>query len=160
VSANTRTTRTLHLVDIENLAGTAYPTSSQVVETMQAYVAAASVSERDHVVMACSPMAARWVGWARPEGSRLVVRQGKDGADLALLEELAEYRHVAARYGRVVIGSGDWIFAEAAACLAAICEVQVVSAAGALSKQLLLAVGHKAITIEADTSMLYGGVVA
>ncbi|KAA9374845.1 hypothetical protein F5972_30040 [Microbispora cellulosiformans] len=158
--ANGGQARALHVVDIENLVGAAYPTAAQAEQAMQAYAAVALVADRDHMIVGCSPMAARWVGWARPAGSRLVVRHGKDGADLALLEELSDREHIAARYGRVVIGSGDGIFAESAAYLAASCEVQVVFGAGALSRKLLMAVGHRVAAIEIGASALNGGVVA
>jgi hypothetical protein len=67
------------------------------------------------------------------------VRSGPNGADLALLEVL-EREEVEGRSSRVVIGSGDGIFAEAAARLqAGGVDVTVVTRAQSLSRRLRLA---------------------
>ena len=79
-----------------------------------------------------------WFHWDRP--ARRLVGSGPDGADLKLLEVLAN-ESVSERYKTVVIGSGDGIFAEPAAKLAAQ-GVQVIALCGTghLSKRLKLAV--------------------
>ena len=79
-----------------------------------------------------------WFHWGRP--ARRLVGSGPDGADLKLLEVLAN-ESVSERYKTVVIGSGDGIFAEPAAKLAAQ-GVQVIALCGTghLSKKLELAV--------------------
>ena len=43
-------------------------------------------------------------------GTKVLAGHGRDGADKALLE-FADVRHIATRYDRVVVGSGDHIFA-------------------------------------------------
>ena len=64
---------------------------------------------------------------------------GLDGADLALLDEVAEIE-LLRRFDRVCIGSGDGIFAAAAAKIAAAgVEVTVVTRPRALSGRLRLA---------------------
>jgi len=68
-----------------------------------------------------------------------VVRSGPDGADLALVE-IVEMEDVAVRFDRIVIASGDGIFAHPAAQLQASgVAVTVVSRPDALSRQLKLA---------------------
>jgi uncharacterized LabA/DUF88 family protein len=68
------------------------------------------------------------------------VRSGENGADLELLAILAQ-ESVETRFDRVVIGSGDGIFALAAARLqAAGVNVTVVVRRGALSRSLRLSV--------------------
>jgi hypothetical protein len=50
-------------------------------------------------------------------GAQLVIGRGVDGADRALLAMVADPRWVAARFDRVVLGSGDGIFVSALASL-------------------------------------------
>jgi hypothetical protein len=127
--------RTLHVVDIENLAGTAIPTIVQVSEVQELYVARLGFSTADQVVMATSHLAllnaAR--GWPH---ARYRVRSGPDGADLELLDVLL-HEDIAARFTHVVIGSGDGAFAPPASRLRDRgVRVTVASRAGSLSAQL------------------------
>ncbi len=127
--AMTRPARALHLVDIDNLLGD--PATCDELEigwTISAYKHAASFVEGDHVVVATSPFGrhALAIGTAWP-GARHIWRKGKDGADLALLESAA-WAVKTGNFGRVVIGSGDHIFADALEWFAAVgVPVQVVS---------------------------------
>jgi hypothetical protein len=67
------------------------------------------------------------------------VRSGPDGADQALLDVL-QHENVASRFTHVAIGSGDHLFAEEAAHLAAQgVWVTVVSRRHSLSRRLALA---------------------
>lgn len=103
------------------------------------YEAAAPVVAGDEVVVATAHFGAKAaeLGWP---SSRRLAASGPDGADLQLLKVLSHER-VEGRFTRVVIGSGDGIFAMAAAHLQARgIPASVVSRAGALSRQLLLAV--------------------
>lgn len=109
--------RAIHFVDIENLAGTARPDGSQVEAIRRAYEALDVFGPADLVVLACNHGAAPEVRFAWPCGE-LRQRSGEDGADLALIEAM-NLRVVADRFGRIVIASGDRIFAAHAACLAA-----------------------------------------
>jgi hypothetical protein len=75
------------------------------------------------------------------------VRSGPDGADLELLDVVA-YENVAARFTHVAIASGDGIFADAAAGLAAAgVWVTVVTRRNSLSARLALA-AHEVIFID------------
>jgi hypothetical protein len=109
--ASTRTARTLHLVDIDNLLGDPATDDERAIGwTIHAYKDVASVAAGDHVVVATSPFGrhALAIGTAWP-GVGHVWRKGRDGADLALLDE-AEWAVNSGAFTRVVIGSGDRIF--------------------------------------------------
>lgn len=127
--------RTLHIVDIENLAGAAVPSFALVAEVQGRYFARLDLGVDDQVVMAASHLglldAAR--GWPH---ARYRVRSGKDGADLELVDVL-EHENIAARFSHVVIGSGDGIFGRSAASLAARgVRITVVSRRGSLAPVL------------------------
>jgi len=109
--------RTLHIVDIENLAGAAIPSRGQVSEVQGLYVARLAFGADDQVVMAANHLALlnAALGWPH---ARYRVRSGPHGADLELLDVLL-HEDVAARFTHVVIGSGDGLFSKAAANLAA-----------------------------------------
>jgi diacylglycerol kinase family enzyme len=73
------------------------------------------------------------LGWPR---ARHLVRSGKDGADLELIDVL-EHENVAARFRHVVIGSGDGGFSQAAANLMGRgIHVTVVTRWGSLAYEL------------------------
>jgi hypothetical protein len=108
--------RRLVLVDIENIAGGPCLSAETVRWVKQTVTDAVHIGSSDHVVVATSHIGLLQVGcnW---RGIRYVVRSGRDGADLALLDVLAE--DIPARYQQVVLASGDGIFAPAVAQLAA-----------------------------------------
>jgi hypothetical protein len=140
--------RTLHLIDIENLAGTGRPDRRQVRALYSMYRLRVGLGAMDQVVVACSELAISTAGYCWP-GARCLVRSGPDGADLELLAVIEQER-VAERFGHVAIASGDGIFATAAAGLAAAgCQVTVVSRRAGLSKRLALAASSRVIYIDA-----------
>lgn len=127
--------RALHLVDIENLAGAAVPSFSLVSAVQGRYMARLSFGDDDQVVMAASHLGLldAALGWPH---ARYRVRSGRDGADLELLDVL-EHENIAARFGHVIIGSGDGIFGRSAAALAARgVRITVVSRRGSLADGL------------------------
>jgi hypothetical protein len=127
--------RALHVVDIENLAGTAMLTLGRVTEVQGQYLASLRFGTDDQVVLAASHLGLLNTGLGWPH-ARYRVRSGKDGADLELLDVL-EHENVATRFSRVVIGSGDGGFTDAAAGLAAHgIHVTVVSRWGSLARDL------------------------
>ena len=139
--------RTLHLIDVENLTGHPIPSQAQVSELQDLYATRIGLGAVDQTVIACNHLALANVGcgWT---GARYLVRSGPDGADLELLSVIT-YENLAQRFSQVIIGSGDGIFAWAAAGLAAAdCHVTVVSRQGSLSKRLALA-AHRVIYIDA-----------
>lgn len=105
--------RTLHLIDVENLVRGGAASQVDVVEAFGAYRATVAVRPGDHVVIASGRRLLVAAGLAWP-GARLLLGVGLDGADLALLDASVPAA-VAAAYDRVVIGSGDGIFAARAA---------------------------------------------
>ena len=127
--------RTLHLVDLENLAGGSAASSADIEIALDGYDQLAPFRTEDHRVVACGkglvfPAKDRWPG-------ALVRRAGGiDGADRLLLDA-ADPSDVADRFDRVVVGSGDHIFADLVLELdrrdVGVC---VVSRPGALSARL------------------------
>ncbi len=128
-------TRSLVLVDAENLAGTPLPDATTARRDAALVRTLAPVEPGDQVVVACSHLAAPNVWWAWPEALRRV-RSGQDGADLALLDAIASIP-VVDRFSRLVIASGDGIFSGLAVAMSlAGVHVVVVSRARSLSHQL------------------------
>jgi hypothetical protein len=130
--------RSLHLIDVENLLGGTSFSVIDVTLLAAAYGPVASVGPNDFVIISSSHYTApaTWFGWGR---ARRVVRSGPNGADLALIDVI-ETENVATRFARIVIGSGDKIFAESAAQLQTHgVHLTVVSRPESLSHQLRLA---------------------
>ena len=108
--------RTLLLVDLENLAGSSEKCTPDAVRGVrQQFLDVADARPEDHVVVAFGPTAAKvgaMYGW---DGNCVKkIRHGIDGADLELIS-IAETELTRERYGRVVFGSGDGIFADVCA---------------------------------------------
>jgi hypothetical protein len=138
--------RTLHLIDIENLAGSPCPSLGHVRWLRDLYRQQVGVSGADQVVVACSHLAFTLAGFGWLD-ARHVVRSGPDGADLELLDVIC-CEHVADRFARIAIASGDGIFADAAARLAGHgCHVTVISRRRSLSRRLALA-AHEVIYLD------------
>lgn len=104
--------RTLHLVDLENLMGGPFQSLSSMRCVSNWYRRTAPVQREDHVIVAVNPMLAMPAASEWP-GTLLRVARGRDGADLALINELRDATWIASHFDRVVIGSGDGIFAPA-----------------------------------------------
>ena len=133
--------RGLHLIDIENLAGGARPSFERIRDVQGIYAGHLTFGALDQVVVASSHLTllSAALGWPH---ARYRIRSGRDGADLELLDVLL-YEKVAARFTRVIIGSGDGAFARAAASLAAAgVQVTVVSRRDSLSSRLAFAAGE------------------
>lgn len=131
-------TRTLHLVDADNLLGDPLTVDATAIRrTFAAYRRAARFALTDHAVVAsCANARHAFEVRAAWPGVLHRWRRGTDGADLALLEE-AEEAARSGRYGRVVLGSGDRIFLVALDALRSMgVEVQVVSRRDALARAL------------------------
>lgn len=143
--------RRLVVVDIENLVGGAV-TCARQARTARELFALTHVSEPgDHVVVGASHFSLLPSGLGWPN-TRLVVGSGVDGADLALVEVLTEER-VESRFDEVVIASGDGIFGEAAAALAAAgVRVIVVARHNSCANRLRMA-AHETVHLGTWTSM-------
>jgi hypothetical protein len=130
--------RRLHLVDIENLVGARRPSLDQVSRARSLYGARLAFGAMDQVEVASRHLTLvnAALGWPH---AHYRARSGPDGADLALLDVL-RHEDVARRFTHVAIGSGDHLFAEEAARLAAQgVWVTVVSRKRSLSLRLELA---------------------
>jgi hypothetical protein len=129
----------LHLIDVENLVGTPWFTKHAVGNLRRVYDTVSSASNPAHYLVGTSAapnLIEAGLGWAQ---GQLVFSRGKDGAERAMLAEMTIA--TASRYNRVVIGSGDGIFADLAASLqSAGVAVCVVSRPRSLSNALSLAV--------------------
>ena len=142
--------RGLHLIDIENLVGGGKPSFEQIRGVQGIYAGRLTLGAFDQVVVASSHLTliSAALGWPH---ARYRMRSGRDGADLELLDVL-RYEKIAARFSRVIIGSGDGAFARAAASLGtAGVEVIVVSRRDSLSARLKLAASG---VIYLDTAQL------
>lgn len=128
--------RTAVLVDIENILGTTDFDESDVAAARRGIVMAGEVAADAHVTVATSAGASLvqvHSGWP---GARLRFRRGCDGADLALAE-VALNENLVGRFDRVVIASGDGMFAVVAAWLVEHgVEVTVVARPESLSRAL------------------------
>jgi hypothetical protein len=130
--------RSLHVVDIENLADAKRPGLSQIRKVQNCYAELLAFGAYDQVVIASSHLTLlnAALGWPH---ARYRVRSGPNGADLELLDVLLR-ENIAARFTHVAIGSGDGVFATAAVSLAATgVWVTVVSRRRSLSARLALA---------------------
>jgi hypothetical protein len=133
-------TRALHLIDPENLAGGAGVAEDVIRDVWDCYRAAVPIGPDDHVIVASSSHFARRAWFVFPaDGIQRRVRDGADGADLALLESI-DLDHDSRRFGTLVIGSGDGIFTDLALCARFLgMQVHQVSGVATPSGQLLSA---------------------
>jgi hypothetical protein len=124
--------RTLHLVDIENLVEGHWLIDPLTV--LAQYRDQAAWNEGDLSYVAAGPKMLKRVCFAATGAwCQWLCRRGKDGADLALLDS-APAAFVADRFDRLVIGSGDWIFAGLAGeCRRKGVAVDVIAPSGSLS---------------------------
>src|SRR6476619_3167976 len=130
------TTRTLHLVDIENLAGDPFATKADVLDALDGYLEVAGYRDGDSVIVAANPGLIREIAFDLPMACNVHAARGKDGADLILLAQ-AEPGWVAERFDRLVIGSGDAAFSETALAVRDLgTPVVVVSRPASLSRRL------------------------
>lgn len=107
------TSRTLHLVDLENLIGDPLAERDVALATLDTYLDLAAWQPDDHIILATNPWLMAKIAFDLPVDASRHAVHGKDGADTMLLS-LAPTELVTTRYGRLVIGSGDGIFANRA----------------------------------------------
>ena len=136
MNITTSPARRLVLLDIENVCrGDINDTFANAVARVERTIGSL---RDDQVTVAACARTYRHIGWSNP-GWRYLARDGQDGADLALLEVL-EGERLSERFDRVVIASGDHIFAPAVARLTRQgVHVTVVAHRDALAASLRLA---------------------
>jgi hypothetical protein len=128
--------RSLHLIDLENLAGDPRVATDRALQVFHEYLSAARWQPGDHVVVASNPGLVARVMYDLPVPANVHATPGRDGADLMLLA-CAPPELVVKRYGRLVVGSGDGIFADRAhAARAGGVDVHVVARADGCSTRL------------------------
>lgn len=131
-------TRSMHLIDAENLCGTSLVAPEQVVRLKTAYLASVEVGPLDHFILATSHLSvlALQAGWP---GARYLMRSGKDGADIELAKVVAN-ENLDTRFDHVYFGSGDGGLAPFAAYLGERgTPVTAVTRIGSLSPRMKLA---------------------
>lgn len=129
--------RRLFVVDIENLIGGACLMAQDVIHAKKMLLGAVKPLPGDHIVVGVSHIGLIHVGCNWPH-LRYVVQSGPDGADFQLLEVLDE--NIPSRFHKVVLASGDGIFAQAVSALGAQgVTVTVVAGRDKLSRRLELA---------------------
>ncbi len=104
--------RTLHLVDLENLLGDRRK-EAVALDGLRRYLALARWEAGDQVLVAAHPEIIRQIGFVPPVPCSLHATEGEDAADQMLLAH-APAELVARRYSRLVVGSGDGIFVDRA----------------------------------------------
>lgn len=135
----------LHVVDIENLAGSGKLTESVVKSIQREYTSATKSTADDLYLIAAGPQNKHvlFSGWTH--GTAIYqFRKGKDGADMALVSLFSQIEHPEV-FEHIFLASGDGglsIIAERAQVLGA--DVTVVTGAGARSWKYR---GHKALQI-------------
>lgn len=133
--------RRLVLVDIENVVGGAVVTREMAEWGRSVIEAALSVAEGEQVVIGTCHLGLfnAKSAWSR---ARVKVRSGENGADMELLDVLTK-EDIDRRFDEIVVVSGDGIFADAVAELAARgVRVTVASWVESLSAKLRLAADH------------------
>ena len=101
-----RKSRTMHLIDIENLCMAANPTFEQVAAARRSYMEVVRPGEYDQFLVTVSSrhnLAAVAFGWS---GADLKCREGHDGADYLLAEAILD-GHLEDRFDKIVVASGD-----------------------------------------------------
>jgi hypothetical protein len=111
--ASRRLERALHVVDIENLIGSGFCRSEKLIKAaLQSYRSAAKWQPGDLMVISANQAILGTVAFAASSFPCLVRgAQGKDGADLVLLDHTNQQMLLNSVH-RLVIGSGDGIFTQ------------------------------------------------
>lgn len=104
--------RSLHIIDIENLAGTEHANIEAIAVTSTNYRSSTRIGPMDQIVVGTNmdPTYRLTVGLEWP-GAQVVSGHGPNGSDHALLTAVDPTWVVDRGFERVVIGSGDRCFA-------------------------------------------------
>jgi hypothetical protein len=133
--------RGLHLVDLENLLADPWARGPAVGRALDEYLDRAEFRPGDLVFVAGNPWLMVELGWSQIDSADRVdchrfAARGPQGADTKLLEA-SPLAWVARRFERLVVGSGDGVFADRiAAARATGLAVRLVARPDALSARL------------------------
>lgn len=135
----------MHLIDAENLLGGPNAPADAISRLWQVYRYGIPTTANDQFFWASSQRLARTaVGTLPAQGLRLLVRDGKDGADDALIDTV-DVEHLGKRFERLVIASGDGKFTDVAvAARAAGLHVHLVTGISDCSRRLARAASTRA----------------
>jgi len=129
--------RALHLVDLENLSGDPVAPAREALRVLDEYLRTAGWQPGDHVRIAANGGMVRRILWDVPIPANVHAVSGEDAADVMLLaHEPPEL--IVRRFARLVIGSGDHLFANRALATRDLgVPVTVVARPGSLSGELV-----------------------
>lgn len=132
--------RTFYFIDIENMIGSSMFTHEDVLQFRSDFEKKFHVNECDLVILGTSGKnnylnAA--MGW---RGARQVFKHGHNGADEALIAAMEE--QPLDNVHKVILASGDGIFADTVKAVSQSVPVEVVYRRGSLSKRLSQAVAR------------------
>jgi hypothetical protein len=131
-------TRTLYLLDIENMCGTGRLTPGLVAARVSQLEEAVAPGPADQMIVGYNPLNRTAVAFGIQRSHGHVERSGPDGADLAL-EEVMSTPH-ARRFDHIVLASGDHLFAPIVARLASQgIGTTVIAGPDSLARELRLA---------------------
>lgn len=130
-------TRSLHLIDLENLCASGLALESLIEKVWRTYRYGVPTSPDDQYVVGSSHAFAKRAWFILPaQGIQRRARSGKDGGELAILSDV-DLVHAANRFDRLVIASGDGMFTETAkAARVQGLHVHQVSGLGSCSRAL------------------------
>ena len=103
--------RGLHLVDLENLLADPWARGAAVGNALDEYLVRACFRSGDLVFVAGNPWLMVELGWSHASDCHRFSARGPQGADRKLLEA-APLSWVARRFERLIVGSGDGVFAD------------------------------------------------
>jgi hypothetical protein len=144
--------RTSYFLDIDNLCGSGRPDEADVAAVF-AQLDQVCPPDPDDLVYCAGTRASALHAKSLRSGYCTRVGHGVDGADLQLLD-LADLDVLQRQFDRVVIGSGDHIFATRARELVARgLRVDVVARQGSVARELRRSLGLAGSVIELDRSL-------
>ena len=147
--------RTLHLVDADNLTGGPTEDGCVAQRAADTYRISSGTRIGDQTIVGSDLRSAAVTAFAWP-GVMVIRTTGTDAVDHSLIEQL-DPADVAARFGRVVVGSGDGIFADAMNVLRdAGVAVEVVAPRGGVSHRLYPA-SRRVSTVAIPSACSHGG---
>ena len=133
-----KVTRTLYLLDIENMCGTGRLEPGLVACRFSQLERAVAPGHADQMIVGYNPLNRAAVAFGIRRSHGHVERSGPDGADLALREVMSST--LARRFDHIVLASGDHMFAPVVARLASHgIGTTVIAGPDSLARELRLA---------------------